>query len=108
MMGLETWNKPAIACLATRIPYGDPVTIESLKMIEEAENALIDLGFTSCRVRHHDGLARIEIPKRDFRRMMCRKTRDFVIGKIKEAGYLYVSLDLDGYIQGSMNIIKTS
>jgi len=102
-MLLETWNKPAMACLATRIPYGTAITIESLKMIEEAENALIDLGFTGCRVRHHGNLARIELVKNDFDRMAVEKTRDLVVEKIKSAGYLYVSMDLEGYIQGSMN-----
>jgi len=102
-MRLETWNKPAMACLATRIPYGNGITIESLTMIEEAENALIDLGFTACRVRHHGDLARIELVKNDFEKMMNEKTRDLLVGKIKKAGYLYVSMDLEGYIQGSMN-----
>ncbi|MFO7665940.1 MAG: ATP-dependent sacrificial sulfur transferase LarE [Desulfobacterales bacterium] len=103
MMLLETWNKPAMACLATRIPYGVPITIESLKMIEEAENILIDLGFTACRVRHHGNLARIELPKEDIERMINWKMRNSVVGKLKKAGYLYVSIDLEGYIQGSMN-----
>ncbi|MDP2863640.1 MAG: ATP-dependent sacrificial sulfur transferase LarE [Desulfobacterales bacterium] len=103
MMLLETWDKPAMACLATRIPYGTAITIESLKMIEEAENTLIDLGFSACRVRHHGNLARIELAKKDFDRMMNEKTRDSVVGKLKKAGYLYVSMDLEGYVQGSMN-----
>ena len=102
-MRLETWNKPAMACLATRIPYGAPITIESLKMIEEAENTLVDLGFTACRVRHHGNLARIELPKEDIERMINWKMRNSVVGKLKKAGYLYVSIDLEGYIQGSMN-----
>jgi uncharacterized protein len=103
MMHLETWNKPAMACLATRIPYGTAITIESLKMIEEAENALIDLGFSSCRVRHHGNLARIELAKEDFERMLNGEIRNRVVGKIKKAGYMYVAMDLEGYIQGSMN-----
>lgn len=103
MMLLETWDKPAMACLATRIPSGTAITIESLKMIEEAENALIDFGFSTCRVRHHGNLARIELAKEDFDRMINEKMRDFVVGKLKKAGYLYVSMDLEGYIQGSMN-----
>ena len=102
-MLLETWDKPAMACLATRIPYGTAITIESLKMIEEAENVLIDIGFSACRVRHHGNLARIELAKKDFDRMMNEKMRDSVVGKLKKAGYLYVSMDLEGYIQGSMN-----
>lgn len=103
MMLLETWNKPAMACLATRIPYGTAITIESLKMIEEAENALIDFGFGACRVRHHGNLARIELAREDFDTMIHGKMKDSVVGKLKKAGYLYVSMDLEGYIQGSMN-----
>lgn len=103
MMGLETWDKPAMACLATRIPYGDAITIESLNMIEEAENALNDLGFVACRVRHHGNLARIETAKEEFDRMMDQNMRDSVVVKLKKAGYLYVSIDLEGYIQGSLN-----
>lgn len=102
-MHLGTWNKPAMACLATRIPYGVPITIKSLKMIEEAENGLIDLGFTACRVRHHGNLARIELPKEDIERMIKDKMRNSVAGKLRKAGYLYISIDLEGYIQGSMN-----
>jgi uncharacterized protein len=103
MMLLETWNKPAMSCLATRIPYGVPITIESLKMVEEAENTLFDLGFTACRVRHHGNLARIELPREDIERMINGKMRDSVVGKLRKTGYLYVSIDLEGYIQGSMN-----
>ncbi|MFH1975599.1 MAG: ATP-dependent sacrificial sulfur transferase LarE [Pseudomonadota bacterium] len=102
-MRLETWNKPAMACLATRIPYGAPVTKESLKMIEEAEYALADLGFGTCRVRHHGTLARIELAREEFERMIKEKMRKSVVGKMKKAGYLFVSMDLEGYIQGSMN-----
>lgn len=102
-MRLQTWNKPAMACLATRIPYGTPVTTESLKMIEEAEYALADLGFGTCRVRHHGTLARIELSREEFEIMINEKMRKSVVGKMKKAGYLYVSMDLEGYIQGSMN-----
>jgi uncharacterized protein len=102
-MGLETWNKPAMACLATRIPYGMPVTIDVLKMIDKAENALADLGFFGCRVRHHGYLARIEFANEDFERVIKDGMRKKVAGKLKKAGYLYVSMDLEGYVQGSMN-----
>ena len=102
-MRLGTWNKPSMACLATRIPYGTPVTKESLKMIEEAEYALADLGFGTCRVRHHGTLARIELAREEFERMIKEKMRKSVVEKMKKAGYLYVSMDLEGYIQGSMN-----
>ena len=102
-MRLETWNKPAMACLATRIPYGTPVTKERLKMIEEAEYALADLGFGTCRVRHHGTLARIELAREEFERMIKEEMRKSVVEKMKKVGYLYVSMDLEGYIQGSMN-----
>ncbi len=102
-MLLETWDKPAMACLATRIPYGVAITIESLKMIEEAENVLLDLGFTTCRVRHHGSLARIELTKGEFHKVINEKNRELLVKKIKNAGYLYVSIDLEGYVQGSMN-----
>jgi len=102
-MRLGTWNKPSMACLATRIPYGTPVTKESLKMIEEAEYAMADLGFGTCRVRHHGTLARIELASEEFERMIKEKMRKSIVGKMKKAGYLYVSMDLEGYIQGSMN-----
>jgi uncharacterized protein len=102
-MLLETWNKPAMACLATRIPYGDTITTESLRMIEEAEDSLADLGFIACRVRHHGNLARIELQKEDLSRIPFEDIRNLVIDKIKKAGYLYVSIDLEGYIQGSLN-----
>lgn len=102
-MNLETWNKPAMACLATRIPYGATVTVESLKKIEEAENTLIDLGFSTCRVRHHGNLARIEVPPEDFEKILSKENKDAIIKKIKKTGYLYVAMDIEGYIQGSMN-----
>jgi pyridinium-3,5-biscarboxylic acid mononucleotide sulfurtransferase len=102
-MRLETWNKPSMACLATRIPYGMPVTLDALRMIEKAENALADIGFFGCRVRHHGNLARIELPGGDFERITGDKMRKKVAEKLKKAGYLYVSIDLEGYVQGSMN-----
>ncbi len=102
-MNLETWNKPAMACLATRIPYGTAITYETIKKIEQAENALTDLGFGACRVRHHGNIARIEVPPRDFEKILCEENKNAIINKIKKAGYLYVALDLEGYIPGSMN-----
>ncbi|MBU3947922.1 MAG: ATP-dependent sacrificial sulfur transferase LarE [Proteobacteria bacterium] len=102
-INLETWNKPAMACLATRIPYGATITIASLKKIEEAENALIDLGFSTCRIRHHDNLARIEVLPKDFKKILNKENKEAIIKKIKEAGYLYVAMDIEGYFQGSMN-----
>ncbi|MBA3036618.1 MAG: hypothetical protein FP814_09010 [Desulfobacterium sp.] len=102
-MNLETWDKPAMACLATRIPYETGITVEILKKIEEAENALIDLGFSTCRIRHHDNLARIEVLPKDFKKILNKENKEAIIKKIKEAGYLYVAMDIEGYFQGSMN-----
>ncbi|MFH2047037.1 MAG: ATP-dependent sacrificial sulfur transferase LarE [Pseudomonadota bacterium] len=102
-MNLETWNKPAMACLATRIPYGTSITPEILNKIEHAENALIDLGFNTCRVRHHGDLARIEVPPKDFKKILSKENKEAIIKTIKKAGYLYVTMDIEGYIQGSMN-----
>lgn len=102
-MRLATWNKPAMACLVTRIPSGTPITAEDLKMIEEAEYALADLGFGLCRVRHHGNLARIELSSEEFKKIIKDKMRKRVVEKIKQAGYLYVSMDLEGYLQGNMN-----
>lgn len=102
-MNLETWNKPAMACLATRIPYGTSITAEILNKIEDAENALIDLGFSTCRVRHHGDLARIEVPPKDFKKILSKENKEAIIKTIKTSGYIYVTMDIEGYIQGSMN-----
>ncbi|MCF8069528.1 MAG: ATP-dependent sacrificial sulfur transferase LarE [Desulfobacterales bacterium] len=102
-MGLKTWNKPAMACLATRIPYGSPITIEKIKMIENAEMILMDQGFAVCRVRHHGEIARIELLPEDISKIMNEPIRTIVFEKIKALGFSFVSLDLEGYLQGSMN-----
>jgi len=101
--GLETWEKPAMPCLATRLPYGTPITLKVLKMVGAAENALLKLGFKTCRVRHHGDMARIEIAPADFDLVLRDDIREAIIRGIKGVGYLYVSLDLEGYTQGSMN-----
>ena len=102
-MGLSTWNKPAMACLASRIPYGEPITEEKLNMIEEAETFLASEGFRQFRVRCHGSLARIEVEKGDFSRIAAEPLRETVVSKLKEIGFLYVSLDLEGYVTGSLN-----
>lgn len=101
---LPNWDKPAAACLASRIPYGTPVTLERLSRVEQAENALRDLGFTGFRVRHHDTVARLEIPLSQVDRLMNDDTRAAVVARLKEAGYLYIALDLEGFRSGSGNI----
>lgn len=100
-LGLPTWDKPSMPCLASRIPYGTPVTRETLRQIERAERALRDLGFGELRVRHHGDVARIEVPPVDFQRILGR--RDQIVARLKGAGYLYVTLDLAGFRSGSLN-----
>lgn len=102
-MDLDTWDKPSMACLASRIPYGTPITSKILNMINRAEEFIISLGFISCRVRYHDEIARIEVNPGDFERLFDEKTRMAIISKFKEIGFLFISMDLEGYIQGSMN-----
>ena len=100
-MGLSTWDKPAYACLASRIPYGESITPEKLSRIEHAEYVLRDLGFAACRVRDHGELARIEVPADLIDR--AAGLRDKIVGPLKALGYTYVSLDLQGFRSGSMN-----
>lgn len=102
-MGLPTWDKPAMACLASRIPYGEPVTEEKLKMVEEAEAFLADNDFRQCRVRVHGPVARIELESSDTTKMMEIGLRKRVVEKFKKIGFLHVALDLEGYVTGSLN-----
>jgi uncharacterized protein len=103
MLGLPTWDKPSFACLASRFPYGEEITAEKLTMVDRAENFLRSLGFRQVRVRHHDTIARIEVSGPDLDRFLERSVRERVASKLKEIGYTYVSLDLQGYRSGSMN-----
>lgn len=103
MLGLPTWDKPSFACLASRIPYGDTITSEKLKKVELAEQLLHDLGFRQARVRIHGEMARIEIEAADFARMIQPDIRDTVTQRLKQYGFAYVSMDLQGYRTGSMN-----
>jgi len=108
-LGLPTADKPQMACLSSRIPYGEPVTEEALRMIEAAENVLRDAGFYEVRVRHHDMgnsklyMARIEVGVDDFERLLDEDAREVVTGALKKIGYAYVTLDLQGYRRGSTN-----
>ncbi len=106
MLGLPNWDKPAAACLSSRIPYGTPVTREVLRRVEAAEEALRDLGFRQLRVRHHDTVARIEVPPEEFERLLAY--RDEVVQRVKSAGYVYVTLDLQGFRSGSSNEVLRS
>jgi len=102
-MNLKTWNKPSMACLASRIPYGKPITKKNLKMVARAEKVILNLGFTSWRVRLHDKMARIEINLEEMEKILDPKNRLIIIKKFREIGFLYAAVDLEGYTQGSMN-----
>jgi len=102
-MGLATWNKPSMACLASRIPYGRPITPGVLKMVEAAEEILHGLGFSGCRVRHHGDVARIEMAARDVSRAARSAVRSQILKGLKDIGFTHVAVDLEGYVQGSLN-----
>jgi uncharacterized protein len=102
-LGLPTWDKPSFACLASRFPYGEEITEEGLRMVDEAEAFLFGLGFKQVRVRHYGNLARIEILKEEMVRLMDGSLREKVVGHLKEIGYRYITLDLQGFRSGSMN-----
>jgi uncharacterized protein len=101
---LSTWNKPAYACLASRIPYGSPITAEKLRQVDEAEDALRALGFSgSIRVRHYGETACIELEPDDIPELTADPLREHAVAAIKSLGFLFVTLDLEGYRQGSLN-----
>jgi uncharacterized protein len=102
-MSLNIWNKPPMSCLATRIPYGTQITVEKLKMIEKAEQVIMDLGVNTCRVRLHDKVARIEVDSGDIEKILDPVVRSSVVKKLREIGFSHVAVDLEGYEQGSMN-----
>jgi uncharacterized protein len=101
--GVPVWEKPAMACYSSRIPYGMPVTVEALAQIGRAERALRRLGLRQVRVRHHETLARIEVDPADLPRLMDAALREQVVVACRAAGYRYVTLDLQGYRAGSLN-----
>ena len=101
MLGLRTWDRPATACLASRLPYGTPVSVGVLGQVAAAESSLRRLGFDALRVRHHGDLARIELPLADLDRAI--DTRDEIVTAVRGAGYRYVTLDLKGLRSGSLS-----
>jgi len=103
--GLRIWDKPASACLSSRIAYGLPVTRETLDSIEKGEEILFELGFRQFRLRHHGELARIEIAREELERMLSLSMFEQAGEAIKRLGYKYVALDLEGYRSGSMNAV---
>ena len=102
-LGLHTWDKPSFACLASRFPYGEEITPAGLAMVDRAEAFLFGLGFKQVRVRHYQKLARIELLKEEMGRLMEEGLRKEVVNHLKEIGYQYVTLDLQGFRSGSMN-----
>ncbi|MBC8176570.1 MAG: ATP-dependent sacrificial sulfur transferase LarE [Desulfobacteraceae bacterium] len=101
--GLEIADKPAMPCMSSRILYGEEVTLEKLDQVEKAEDFLYDLGFRVLRVRHHGDTARIEVPPQDFQVLL--ENRKKITEKFHKLGFIYVSLDLDGFKSGSLNAI---
>ncbi len=106
-LNLPTWNKPAMACLSSRIPYGETITEERLYRIEQAETALKNLGLLQVRVRDHNEVARIEVEASQIINITSDLFRDSVVKVLKQTGYKYVCLDLEGYRTGSMNEVLT-
>jgi uncharacterized protein len=101
-LGLPSWNKPSFSCLATRFPYGTKLTKKNLTRIEAAENLLATKTFNQFRVRHHGKIARIEVPEKDLDKLLSQ--RESIIAEFKKIGYNYITLDLEGYRSGSMDI----
>ena len=104
-MDLNTWDKPAQACLSSRIPYGTTVTVEALTKIAKAEHFLRTKGFKQLSVRHHDTIARIEMEPSDFQDLISEPLRTEITDAFKDFGYSYVTLDMDGFRSGSLNEI---
>ena len=100
-LGLPTWDKPAMACLASRVPYGQAITPEKLGRIERGEDLLRDMGFRQCRLRDHGAVARIEVPEAQIADVVAR--RGELTAAMKKLGYTYVTVDLQGFRSGSMN-----
>jgi uncharacterized protein len=102
-MALPTWDKPSFACLASRFPYGERITRSKLAMVDQAEQLLLDRGFTQVRVRHHGAVARIELRPEEFGKLLEANCNQALYQAFKEIGFNYVALDLQGYRTGSMN-----
>jgi len=104
-IGLNTWNKPSLACLASRIPYGTKISLSLLRKINKAETILRKEGFSQVRLRHYDGLCRIEVSKNEINGLL--RQREHLIDRLKDLGYNYITVDLEGYRSGSLNeVIK--
>lgn len=102
-LGLPNWDRPANACLSSRFPYGTEITAEKLRQVARAERALHALGFSHVRVRHHDRMARIEVPVERIEELARPEVRERVVATLREVGYIYICVDLAGYRSGSLN-----
>ncbi len=102
-LGLPTWNKPAYACLASRFPYGTIITEDNLDRVDRAEAFLRAQGWQQLRVRHHDKTAKIELPPDEIDRLLTAPMRNKIVEYLKGLGYIYVTVDLEGYRTGSLN-----
>lgn len=105
-LGLPIWDKPAMACLSSRVPHGTPITPELLRQIEAAEDVLVELGFRQFRVRHHNEIARLELPAEEFPKAI--EEHMAIANGVKAAGYRFVTLDLAGFRSGSLNGASTA
>ncbi len=103
MLGLPNWNRPAMACLATRVPYNTPIDLDMLMQIDRAESIVRQIGGGDCRVRHHGNVARIETDARTFAQLARSRTRRRIVEALRGLGYEHVCLDLEGYVSGKMN-----
>ncbi|MGR3219816.1 MAG: ATP-dependent sacrificial sulfur transferase LarE [Candidatus Anammoxibacter sp.] len=103
LLGLSTWDKPAFACISSRIPYGQDITVDKLEMVIKAEGFLRDLGFSNLRVRHHDTIARIEVPSDEIKKLTNKSMRLKIVKEFKKIGFTYITIDLEGLRSGSMN-----
>jgi pyridinium-3,5-biscarboxylic acid mononucleotide sulfurtransferase len=106
-LGIPTWNKPSFACLSSRFPYGNEITVEKLSMVEKAEQLLMDMGFKQLRVRHHGDIARIEVASSEREKFFNVNLMDKVGTELQRLGFKYVTLDMLGYRTGSMNEVLT-
>jgi uncharacterized protein len=108
LQGLPTWNQAASACLSSRIPYGSPVTVEKLRMIDRGEEVLRELGFRQFRVRHHGDVARIELAREEMPRALSVEMFDILGQQFKRIGFQFVAVDVQGYRSGALNEVLTA
>lgn len=101
--GLYVWDKPAMACIATRFPYGTPINPALVEQVKQAEQVLVAAGLVGCRVRHHGDIARIEVPLNQLPTLVADPLRRRIVAQLRNIGFLHVSADLEGYVSGSMN-----